>query len=92
MKIIGQSAGEVSRQRAAAIVARHVHEIFRRLPTLSGFWLSRDCAELSIVACHGYTAGPGLFDKVMQSLLQIIALHPHAEQFMRGRTFARSLH
>ena len=38
-----------------AIVARHVHQLFQRLPMLSGFWLRPDLkvAELSVFTLAG---------------------------------------
>ena len=33
---------EARRQHTEAIVARHLHELFQRLPMLSGFWLGPD--------------------------------------------------
>ena len=54
-----QRLSEVCRQHTEAIVAHHVHELFKRLPMLSGFWLRPDLevAELSVFTWPGYTAG-----------------------------------
>ncbi len=61
MKPSEQCLNEARRQRTEAIVARHVYELFQRLPMLSGFWLRPDLevAELSVFTWPGYTAGPG---------------------------------
>ena len=61
MKISEQRMNEARRQHTEAIVARHMDELFQRLPMLSGFWLRPDLevAELSIFTWPGYTAGPG---------------------------------
>ena len=77
-----------------AIVARHVHELFQRLPMLSGFWLRPDLelAELSVFTWPGYTAGRGLYEEVMQSLVDLAEERPEAVPLMRGRTFARAVH
>jgi DNA-binding response OmpR family regulator len=40
---------EVCRQHTEAIVSQHVHELFQRLPMLSGFWLRSD---LNVVAAR----------------------------------------
>ena len=42
MKPSEQRLSEARRQQTEAIVARHVHELFKRLPMLSGFWLRPD--------------------------------------------------
>jgi hypothetical protein len=39
MKPSEQRLTEARRQHIEAIVARHVRELFKRLPMLSGFWL-----------------------------------------------------
>ena len=89
-----QRLNEAHRQRTEAIVARHVYELFQRLPMLSGFWLRSDLevAELSVFAWPGYTAGQDLYQEVMQSLVELAEERPEAVQFMRGRTFARAVH
>jgi len=93
MKPSEQRLNEAHRQRTEAIVARHMDELFRRLPMLSGFWLRPDLevAELS-VGWPGCTAGTDLYDEVMQSFVNLAEVHPEAVQFMRGRTFARAVH
>ena len=50
MKPSEQRLNEARRRHTEAIIARHVHQLFRRLPMLSGFWLRPDLnvAELSI--------------------------------------------
>jgi hypothetical protein len=49
MKPSEQRLSEVCRQQTEAIVAQHVHELFQRLPMLSGFWLRSD---LNVVAAR----------------------------------------
>lgn len=93
MKASEQRLSE-ARQRAEAIVARHVRQLFQRLPMLSGFWLHPDLkvAELTVFTWPGYTAGRDLYEEVMQSLLELAEEHSEAVQLMRGRTFARAVH
>jgi hypothetical protein len=93
MKISEQRLNEAHRQRTEAIVARHVYELFQRLPMLSGFWLGPDLevAELS-VGWPGCTAGTDLYEEVMRSLVDLAEERPEALQLMRGRTFARAMH
>ena len=59
MKASEQHLSEVCRRHNEAVVARHVHELFKRLPMLSGFWLRFDLkvTELSVFTWPGYTAG-----------------------------------
>jgi hypothetical protein len=94
MKISEQRMNEARRQHTEAIVARHVRDLFQRLPMLSGFWLRPDLevAELSIFTWPGSTAGPDLYEEVMQSLVELAEERPEAAQLMRGRTFARAVH
>ena len=72
MKTSEQNLSEVCRQHTEAVVARHVHELFKRLPMLSGFWLRLDLkvAELSVFTWPGYTAGADLHEAVRQSLVR----------------------
>ena len=94
MKASEQRLSEVRRQQTQAIVARQLHELFKRLPMLSGFWLRPDLqvAELSVFTWPGYTAGADLYEALMQSLVELAQERPEAVQLMRGRTFARALH
>jgi hypothetical protein len=94
MKPSEQRLSEVSRQHTEAVVSRHVHELFKRLPMLSGFWLRLDLkvAELSVFTWPGYTASADLYEAVMQSLTDLAEQHPEAVPLMRGRTFARAVH
>ena len=94
MKPSEQHLSEACRQHTEAIVARHVHELFKRLPILSGFWLRPDLEveELSVFTWPGYTASPDLYEEVMQSLVEFAEEWPEALPLMRGRTFARAVH
>jgi len=94
MKSSEQRLSEARRQHTEAIVARHVCQLFQRLPMLSGFWLRPDLkvAELSVFTWPGYTAGQDLYAEVMQSLVELAEESPEVVQLMRGRTFARAVH
>jgi hypothetical protein len=89
-----QRLSEERRQQTEAVVSRHAHELFKRLPMLSGFWLRPDLevAELSVFTWPGHTAGAELYEAVMQSLVEFAEEHPEAVQLIRGRTFARAVH
>jgi len=82
------------RQRNEAIVARHVHELFQRVPMLCGFCLrpDLDVAELSVFDWPGSSVDTGMYEEAMQSLIDLAADRPEAVQLMRGRTFARAFH
>jgi len=94
MKPSEQRLSEARRQHTEAIVARHLSQLFQRLPMLAGFWLAPDLEleELSVFTWPGYTAGRELYDEVMQSLVELAEERPDAPQLMRGRTFARAVH
>src|SRR4029453_5473039 len=93
MKASEQRLSEARRQHTEAIVARHVRQLFQRLPMLSGFWLRPDLkvAELSVFTWPGYTAGADLCEAVMQSLVQLAEERPEAVPLMRGPTFPRAV-
>ena len=94
MKPSQQRPNETCHEQTEAIVARHMQALFQRLPTLCGFWLQPDMevTELEVFPWAGYTAGPGLYDEVMQSLVDLAEESLEAVGLMRGRTFARALH
>ena len=94
MKPSEQSLSEARRQHTEAIVARHLSELFRRLPMLAGFCLRPDLevAELAVSTWPGYTASRDLYEEVVQSLAGLAEERPEAVQLMRGRTFARTVH
>jgi hypothetical protein len=94
MNPFGQHLSEARRQHTEAIIARHVHALFGRLPMLSGFWLGPDLelTELSFFSWPGYTADRDLYEEVMRSLVELAEERPETVQLMRGRTFARAVH
>ena len=94
MKTSEERRSEARRQHSEAILARHLDQLFRRLPMLAGFWLRPDLEveELSVFTWPGYTAGRDLYDEVMHSLVELAEERPEALQLMRGRTFAREVH
>ena len=94
MKASENRLQEERRSRAEAIVEEHVHALFRRLPMLSGFSLRHDL-ELADVAVHtwpGYSAGPELYQELVEMLAELAEERPDAVELLRGRTFARALH
>ena len=94
MKLSEHRLREARRHHMEAIIALHVHQLFQRLPMLSGFWLQPDfeVTELSVFTWPGYTAGRDLYEEVMQSLVDVAEERPEAVPLMRGRTFARAVH
>jgi hypothetical protein len=89
-----QRQSEARRQHTEAIIAQHAHQLFQRLPMLSGFWLGPDLevAELSVSTWPGYRAGQDLYEEVVQSLVDLTEECPEALHLMSGRTFARAVH
>jgi hypothetical protein len=88
-----QRPSEARRQHNEAVVARHLQQLFKRLPMLLGFWLHPDLTIAEVIlAWSGYTAGRDLYDQVTESLVQLVEECPEAMQLMRGRTFARAVH
>ena len=94
MKPSEQRVSEARREHTEAIVARHLSELFQRLPMLAGFCLRPDLEvdELSVSTWPGYTAGRDLYEEVMESLVELADERPEAVPLMRGRTFARAVH
>ena len=93
MKTSEQHQNEARRQHIEAIVARHVRELFKRLPMLSGFWLRSNLdADVSVFTWPAAAPSRRLYEEVMQSLVNLAEESPEALQLMRGRTFARALH
>jgi len=78
---------------AEAIVTRHVRELFKLLPRLSGFRLGADLTvvDVSVSTSPPLPAPRGLYHFVMQSMVELAECHPEAVQLMGGRTFARNL-
>ena len=93
MKPAEQHQSDARRQHIEAIVARHMRQLFQRLPMLAGFWLRSDfrVAELSVSTWPGYTASPDVYEEVMQSLVDLAEERPEAVESMRGRAFARAV-
>ena len=94
MKTAEQRQTDARRQHTEAIVDRHLHELFQRLPMLSGFWLRPDLEveELCVFSWPGYTPSRDLYEEVMQALVDLAEERPEALPLMRGRTFARAVH
>jgi hypothetical protein len=85
---------EERRQRSQAVLEKHLADLFRRLPMLSGFTLREDL-EVTDVAVHswpGYVAGGQLYKDLMVALTDLADERPEAIELLRGRTFARALH
>ena len=94
MKISEHRMNEARRQYTETIVARHMDELFQRLPMLSGFCLrpNLEVAELSFFTWPGWSACQDLYEEVMKSLVELADERPDAVRLMSGRTFARAVH
>jgi hypothetical protein len=84
---------DARRKRTEALVARHMRELFDRLPALAGFRLREDLMvdDLSVFG-WSCDSSRGLEGIVLRSLVELAERNPEAVVLMRGRTFARSLH
>jgi Ser/Thr protein kinase RdoA (MazF antagonist) len=88
-----QRFNETRHRHYETVVARHLRELFRRLPMLSGFWLHADLKVANVVFdWNDCTPGRDLYDQVTESIVQLAEECPEAVQLMRGRTFARVVH
>ena len=79
-------------QYTEAIVRRHVRELFRRLPMLSGFRLRADLtvAEVSVCCPPRGPVKRGLYPLVMGAIVELAECQPEALHHMRDRAFARN--
>ena len=94
MKTTQTRLTEERRQRSAAVLEKHLADLFRRLPMLTGFTLRQDL-EISDVAVHswpGCVAGEELYQDLAAALTDLADERPEAVELLRGRTFARALH
>jgi hypothetical protein len=94
MKLSEERLSEAHRQRTEAILARHMSELFQRLPMLTGFALSAnlEVVELSVFAWPAIPPAGNLYEQLMDSLVDLAEERPETVQLMCGRTFARAMH
>jgi hypothetical protein len=73
-------------------VARHLRDLFDRLPTLAAFRLRSDLmvADVSIVGCSNDIRIRRLQVNVMQAFVELAECDLEVIACMRGRSFARS--
>lgn len=81
-------------ERAKAFVAARVDALFKRLPVVCGFSLSRDLRVVDLVwhGWPGYTPSAQLYLDVAEAIGALLEERPEAAELLRGRTFARTLH
>ena len=94
MKSFHSRLNEERLQRSEAFLEKHLADLFRRLPMLSGFTLREDLevTDVSVHSWPGYVAGEELYKDLMVSLTDLAEERPDAVELLRGRTFARSFH
>lgn len=82
---------EIRRQYTEAILIRHLRELFKLLPRLSGFRLGADLTvvDVSVSSSPAVPARRGLYPSLIQAIVELAECHPETVQLMRGRTFAR---
>jgi hypothetical protein len=85
---------EERRVRAEAVLEKHLAELFRRLPMLSGFTLREDLeiTDVAVQTWPGYDAGEALYKDLMVALTDLAEERPDAVELLRGRTVARAIH
>jgi hypothetical protein len=94
MKTSEARLSEERRQRAEAVLEKHLADLFRRLPMLSGFTLREDLevTDVAVQYWPGYVAGEELYKDLMVALTDLADERPDAVELLRGRTFARAVH
>lgn len=94
MKLSEERLSEAHRQHTEAILARHMSELFQRLPTLTGFSLSADLevVELSVFTWPAIPPAGNLYEQLMNLLVDLAEECPQTVQLMCGRSFARAIH
>lgn len=93
MEVHEEIRDSVHGQLVEAKVARHVRELFKRIPRLTAFRLGNDLivAEVFGGGSPDYPSIRGLYAVVTQSIVELAECHPEVARLMRGRTFARWL-
>jgi hypothetical protein len=94
VKTSEQAVSESKHRETEAVVGKHVEQLFKRLPMLSGFCLRPDLEldEVTVIIGPNCNGSAALCDEVLRSLLELAQEQPEAVHAMRGRTFARALH
>jgi len=94
MKSSESSLPEERRRHTQAIVETHLAAVFDRIPMLCGFTVQGDLevGDVAVFTWPGYSAGNGLYEDLMQALLELVEERPDAIELLRGRTFARAFH
>ena len=84
--------GDTQWQHLEVRIARHLRELFERLPALASFRLRSDLmvGDVSIVGCSNFIQIRRLQVSLMQAFVELAECDPEAIALMRGRTFARS--
>jgi hypothetical protein len=83
--------GDAQWQHMDARVARHLRDLFDRLPALAGFRLRSDLmiADVSVVGCSSPMQRRRLQVSVMRAFVELAECDPEAIVLMRCRKFAR---
>jgi hypothetical protein len=70
-----------------------VMALFRRMPLLAGFHVGDDLslAEIEFERWPGFNPGEELYEEIANALMDAIDDDRDAVEFLRNRTFARSL-
>ena len=82
--------------RLEASVDSKIKALFARCPTLYGFAVQDQEADLVVTEIGVFpkldSQFDEIFDEIKLAIADLVKDQPHAYDFLRGRTFARTLH
>lgn len=94
MNALQDRVQDAQRLRLEADLAARIEALFRRCPALCGFAVDRGLF-ISNLGCHpalDREQAAELCDEISHALLELLDEWPEADELLRGRTFARTLH
>ena len=85
-----------SKRRLQANVEEKMKALFARCPTLHGFSVQDHGADLFITEIGVFpelgSRSLEIHDEITLAISDLVQDQPHASDYLRGRTFARTLH
>ncbi|MFN2644043.1 MAG: hypothetical protein ABR570_03555 [Burkholderiales bacterium] len=95
---LAREAQATRRERAEALIASRVQQLFDGLPLLIGFSLDPhvSAVDVELHRFPGHAWSPELYEEVRAIIIDVVielaAQDPQSERLIGGRTFARHLH
>ena len=74
------------------VVAREVAALFDRCPLLSGFSLDAALCVADVALDNAYLPTSAVGAEISRTLVDLIDENPDAAEWLRSRTFVRTLH